>query len=299
MRILLTGSSGSIGSKVLKSLEKYKCHILAHYHSNCPKLKNKKISYVNTKNLIKKDFKIIQEFKPEIVIHLAAIGLISSGKTKLNIMNCNFNFTKSLINNLINSSVKNFYFASTAKIYQYSSSKINEKSKIKPLSKLNTYEKSKLMIEKYVQKNQNNFSFNFVSLRIFPTIDKDDIKKNIFARIQKNIKKNIKFKIYNPNLVIDFNTSSFISKCIIKIILKKPKKKYNIINIGSGSNNYKFSDFINNLFKIQNYISTNDKSITLYHSPDLKIMSKYCKIKKPSIKNIFDEIDIYLGNIIK
>ena len=138
MRILLTGSSGSIGLKVLKSLEKYQCYILAHYHSNCPKINNKKISYVNTKNLIKKDFKIIQEFKPEIIIHLAAIGLVYSGKTKFNIMKCNYDFTKSLINKSINSSVKNFYFASTAKIYQYSSKKINEKSKIKPLYKLNT-----------------------------------------------------------------------------------------------------------------------------------------------------------------
>ena len=74
MRYLITGASGSLGYALIKNISKDQ-KILAHYHNNKLSLSNKNIETITTKKLIQNNYEKILEFKPDIIIHLAATGL--------------------------------------------------------------------------------------------------------------------------------------------------------------------------------------------------------------------------------
>ena len=163
MKIIITGSSGYIGSclyEVLKKNQKYKILCL---DKTFPKLSKQKLfKKVDLNNYILTN-KIFKDFKPDAIIHLAAQSTIDFIDNKNLYIKNNIGLTKNLIKVINNYKSKYLIFSSTAAVYQTQISNLNEKNKLKPN---NIYGKTKLDCEKLIKNNLNKDS-KFVTLRFF------------------------------------------------------------------------------------------------------------------------------------
>ena len=151
--ILITGGAGYIGSHVGELLLKKnkKVFLLDNLTTGHRKLINKKAKFfkidINNKNKVKK---IINKYKIDSIIHLAANLIISEGQRKpKKYYKNNVLGTKKLLDACKKTTVKNFIFSSTAAIYKEGQYKVSENSKIKPKS---VYGKTKVEAEKLIKK---------------------------------------------------------------------------------------------------------------------------------------------------
>lgn len=216
IRCGITGSTGSIGSVVIKKIPNFN---FVKFSGN---VTNKK----DVEKWIKKN-------NFDLIIHLAAIvpiKIVNENKRKA--YTVNFTGTKNIIDSVLkfNNSLKWFFFASTSHVYKNKLGKISENHITKPL---NTYGQTKLKAENYIKKKLYKAGIKYCIGRIFSTTSVNQ-KKNYFVP-------DIKRKIYgsNKNLLKFENLNhyrDFISPYdISKILLLLWKKKYNgIINIASG-----------------------------------------------------------------
>jgi UDP-glucose 4-epimerase len=208
--ILITGGAGYIGSHVGELLLKKnkKVFLLDNLTTGHRKLINKKAKFfkidINNKNKVKK---IINKYKIDSIIHLAANLIISEGQRKpKKYYKNNVLGTKKLLDACKKTTVKNFIFSSTAAIYKEGQYKVSENSKIKPKS---VYGKTKVEAEKLIKIFAKKNKINYGILRYFniagssPTgkiglINKksDHLFKNFSIEIMK---KKPKLKIYGTN----------------------------------------------------------------------------------------------------
>tara|TARA_B100000963_G_scaffold356180_1_gene375790 strand:+ start:2545 stop:3393 length:849 start_codon:yes stop_codon:yes gene_type:complete len=97
----------------------------------------------------------IKKYKPEIIIHLAAV--VETAKVNRNrkkAKNINYVGTKNLIEVLKKNNLKPwFFFSSSSHVYNFSKKKLIEKSNCNPIT---YYGKLKLQTEKYLLKNKKN-----------------------------------------------------------------------------------------------------------------------------------------------
>ena len=214
IRCGITGSTGSIGSVVIKKIPNFK---FIKFSGN---VTNKK----DVEKWIKKN-------NFDLIIHLAAIVPIKLvNKNKRKAYNVNYLGTKNIVDSVLKfrRSLNWFFFSSTSHVYKSKTGKITENDILKPL---NHYGFSKLNAEKYIKKKLNK-KVRYCIGRIFSTTNKNK-KKNYFVP-------DIKKKIFNSRGFLKFKNLNhfrdFISpRDIAKIIFLLWRKKYNgVVNIGSG-----------------------------------------------------------------
>jgi nucleoside-diphosphate-sugar epimerase len=131
-KILITGSNGFVGKKLIKELKKYK---IIEFD------KNKNLDILNKKDIEKKMKDV------NTVIHLA--GIIDN-QNKL-LWDINVKGTENLIEIAKKNKVKKIIYLSSTGVYGFTKEKINEKTKPCPE---NEYEKSKLEGEKICLKSK-------------------------------------------------------------------------------------------------------------------------------------------------
>ena len=211
--ILITGGAGYIGSHVTEILLKKnkKVFLIDNLSTGHRKLINKKAKFFKLDILNKKQIKkIIDKYKIDSIIHLAANLIISEGQKKpKKYYKNNVIGTKKLIEACKNSSVKNFIFSSTAAIYKDGQYKVSENSIIKPKS---IYGKTKIRAEKLIQNFAKKNKINYGILRYFNIAGSSPSKKiglinkksdHLFKNFSIEImKKKPKLKIYGT----DYNT---------------------------------------------------------------------------------------------
>ena len=195
---------------------------------------NNKFNYIRFKGDIRKKKEVnnwIKKNNFDLLIHFAAIVPTSIvNKRYKKALSVNYLGTKYLVDAIIryNKSIEWFFFASTSHVYPKKFYKISEKHKTKPSSK---YGKTKLLAEKYIEKNLKNTKTKFCVGRIFSIIDNKGSEfflRGLLKKIKENRKKII---LNNLNHERDFLTTNQISKIIL---LLWKKKITDIINIGSG-----------------------------------------------------------------
>ena len=211
--ILITGGAGYIGSHVTEILLKKnkKVFLIDNLSTGHRKLINKKAKFFKLDILNKKQIKkIIDKYKIDSIIHLAANLIISEGQKKpKKYYKNNVIGTKKLIEACKDSSVKNFIFSSTAAIYKDGQYKVSENSIIKPKS---IYGKTKIRAEKLIQNFAKKNKINYGILRYFNIAGSSPSKKiglinkksdHLFKNFSIEImKKKPKLKIYGT----DYNT---------------------------------------------------------------------------------------------
>ena len=209
----ITGHTGSLGKILVKS--------------------KKNIKYFLFKGDIRKKDNIKDWFsknKFDAVIHLAAIVPIKTvNNNKKKALEVNYLGTKNLVDEVIKNEIKWFFFSSTSHVYDSSSLKLNEKSKISPIS---YYGKTKHLAEKYIVKKFKNKKNIFCIGRIFSTTNANQKNNYLVPDLKTKAKKaKKKITLKNLNHFRDFISMYDISNIILALYRKKYK---GIINIGTG-----------------------------------------------------------------
>lgn len=223
-KILVTGSSGFIGSNLIKKIKKLDPICLIN--KNKVGIKNvKKINLnLNDKKKIKEIFKKINA---DIIFHFAALtNPRRNEKNKIYSRKLNYNFNKSLVN-LIQKRKTHLIFLSTDKVYN---------GKIKnPDEKINTTPTG--IYARFKRQSELLFIKNIKKIHILrlPIVHGFGISSNSFIDFAIKKIKNKK-KVYLANNVfrcfVDIDQLVFFLKQLIK------DKNYGIYNVGSNCMSY-------------------------------------------------------------
>ena len=249
--ILITGGAGYIGSHIAEILLKKnkKIFLIDNLSTGHRKLINKKAKFfkldIHNKKKVKK---IIEKYKIDSIIHLAAHLIIGEGQKKpKKYFKNNVLGTQKLLEACKKTTVKNFIFSSTAAIYREGQYKVSENSLIKPKS---VYGKTKIKAENLIKSFAKNNKINYGILRYFniagssPSgkiglINKksDHLFKNFSIEITKRKPKlkiyGINYKTKDGSCIRDFIHVSDIAEIHYKVLEKIDKLNTSkILNCG-------------------------------------------------------------------
>ena len=249
--ILITGGAGYIGSHITEVLlkKKKKVFLLDNLSTGHRKLINKNAKFFKLDILkTKKVKKILNKYKIDSIIHLAANLIIGEGQKKpKKYYRNNVLGTKKLLEACKNTMVKNFIFSSTAAIYKEGQYKVSEKSIVKPKS---IYGKTKIKAENLIISFANKNKINYGILRYFNIagasssgkiglINKknDNLFKNYSSELMKKRPKlmiyGADYKTKDGSCVRDFMHVSDIAEIHYLILEKINKLKISkILNCG-------------------------------------------------------------------
>lgn len=173
MKILVTGAAGFIGHAVSKELAKDN-EVMAidnfnNYYS--PNLKNIRAKELSELGIHVKDlslehlFKIEKNYKPELVVHLAAQpGVRISYKNYDKYLKCNIDGFKSLLDFCVERKVSKVVYASSSSVYGDSELPSKESDACNPKS---LYGFTKLFNESMSKIYSNEFDISMIGLRFF------------------------------------------------------------------------------------------------------------------------------------
>ncbi len=263
-KILLTGSTGFIGSCLLKELsKKNKVYITLRYPY-------KRFSF-NTKNIYKIKFKNydnlntkLKKLRIDTIIHCATHYVKDhASKDIKKFADSNILFGNIILENLEKMKVKKFINFSTVWEDNY---KVNGF-----LNLYSFYKKSFSLIVKYYSKKFSKIKF--YNLLIPDTFGFDDKRPKLINILKKNFKKNKTTKIISKNLYLNvLNVDDIINA--IKIILNSKIRpgKYTIKNLKE----FRISEIVNILNK------NSKKKLRVKWSSEKLLKSKIFNYKKLS-----------------
>jgi len=223
MKILITGGSGLLGQYL--NIELSKNHqILSLYNTNvgnCNNFKSAKIDISNQKGLQN----IFTEFKPEVVIHAAAIShpILPQNLTTKDVYKINVEATKNIAE-LCERYNSKLIYTSTDLVYAgYRGSMLKEDAKLVPIT---LYAETKLMGEVKIQQTFNNYLILRTAL-LFGLGMNHSI--NQFQKMFYDLKQNKKVKLFTDQFRTPLSLIE-AARIINEIITKEIKSE--IINFG-------------------------------------------------------------------
>ncbi len=168
-KIFVTGGAGYIGSHVVKALGEKGFELLVYDNLSTGHKEAVLYGKLIQGDLADKDFlyKILEEYKPDAVMHFAAsIEVAESVKKPLKYYKNNTANTLNLLEAMKDLGIKNFIFSSTAAVY--GNPKEIPVKESAPLSPINPYGQSKAFVEGILKDFASaDNSFRYVSLRYF------------------------------------------------------------------------------------------------------------------------------------
>ena len=279
--ILITGSTGFVGSNLLDNLyEENKIYLILRKKNQVKNLikkyKNINIIFYSKINELNKKLK---DCRVDIVIHCATHYVKKHHYSDIKKLNdSNILLGNTLLENLKIMKVKKFINFST--IWEdYNSIKDNN------YNLYSAYKKSFGIILNYYKKILS--TIKFYNIMISDTFSKNDKRLKITAVLKNNYKKNKLTKVVSKNLVMNLLNVNDISNAINLIIKKKVTPgKYILKN----NKNFKISEIVNKFNK------KNVKKLKIKWMSNKTIKEKiypYNKLKgwKPRHSNILDIVD--------
>ena len=320
MKILVTGSAGFIGYHLVKNLlNKKNFKILSidnfdNYYDK--KIKLKRIKDLNSKNLKfynnhkfkkidlknKKKFDlIIKNFKPDVIIHLAAqAGVRLSLSNPHKYLDNNIKVFLNILEVCKKYKIKKIIYASSSSVYG-SIKKYPYEEKMVVNQPKQFYAVTKLTNELMAQTYSELYNMQMVGIRFFTVYGPYGRPDMAIYKFTKNIIKGKKIEVFNKgNHYRDF---TYIDDAIlginkvIQLIFKKKKKYHQIFNIGN-SKPIKLSLLIK---KIENILNINAKIEykPMQNGEVFKTFANTFKAKKYLGYQNYTKIDKGLKNFIE
>lgn len=242
MRILISGASGYLGSRLCKALNKQH-HIIALTRN--PDKFNHFNEKIADEIIILKSFnhnfleKVIDS-KPEIFIHLISLDSSASNSNPLSSFDVNVGNTFKLLNHLKDSkTLKKFIYFSTIHVYNSSLKKIDELTKPNPN---NFYSLTHFLSEEIINYFNNEANFKCINLRLSnsygePVFENENCSKLVVNELVKSANEKKVISLNGEGSTSrDFIHYSDICDAINKlIILDNSKFNHNTYNLSSGN----------------------------------------------------------------
>jgi nucleoside-diphosphate-sugar epimerase len=221
MNIVITGSSGFIGKRLIKKFSNYKKYKLLCITRSVPERLNKKnIRYIQCNlDKINNCKKKIISFNPDILIHLAWDKIP------------NFNNINSKKNQKISKNLINFFSLNTKiKNIIVSGSCFEIKA---PNKKYTYFVKAKKNILEFLKKKATENNFNYYWLKFFYVYGPEQRSGSIIPHLLSSIKNNRIADVKEPDkrhdfIYIDDVCASILSAC-------KNNQKSDILEVGTGT----------------------------------------------------------------
>ena len=237
-KILLTGSSGFIGSEILDQLSKKNIiYITQRNKKNVNKKNNQNIKQIYFKNYDNLNFKL-SKLKIDIVIHCATHYIKKhTSKDIKKLSESNILLGNIILENLRVMKVKKFIYFTTV-WENYNSIKKNY---------FNLYAVYKSIFKEIISYYKKNLSsIKFYNLSISDTFGKIDKRKKIINILKLNYKKNKNTNILSKNLYLNLlNVEDIVDA--VKILIKKNYKSEDFIL--KNSKNYSVKEIVDKINK--------------------------------------------------
>lgn len=283
-KILITGGSGFIGNKLLENLNNSSTKVLALSRKNKGTKNN--ITWIKSDlKLNEKNFKLIKNFEPNIVIHLAWEKIPDFSKEM-----CNKNFykTKLFFKKILKiNSIKKIIVSGSCFEYYNKSGKKKETNKT---NLKDNFPKTKNKVYNFLKKNCKK-DLSLAWFRIFFAYGLGQREDSLIPYLFKSLRNKKEVLIKTPLLSNDYIYVDDISNIIIKAI--NIKYKSGIYNLGSGKFT-KTIDIVNYIEKIKGkklnlILGNNNKEKIFFANMDKTIKTfqykKFIGIKK-GIRNL-------------
>jgi len=283
-RIVVTGSSGSLGKKLMKKLEQ------THYEyiGISRRIKNKKTKIVNLEDFNQvRDF--FQIYKPKTIIHLSALtgnleceqkpyqAFLSNVLVTYNVLKASAPFRSKII------------FASTREVYG-NCKNASEKS---PLQPININGTTKMLAEKLIINHNKQFLTPYIILRFTNFYGENYFKRGVVSMIKKSIEGE-KIDVFGGKQSLDLIHYNDVVTAIMKSI---NHKKTEIFNVGGGQ----LTTPLKLIKKIETITGKNIQyKIRPYRNFEVKSFSiNLTKSKKILKFNPTIKIESFLENMVK
>jgi len=235
-KILLTGSTGFIGSYILKNISNTsEIFIILRKKIKIQKQKNLKIIvYKNFNDLNSK----LKKIKIDVVIHCATHYVKNHSYSDIQkLTNSNILFGNIILENLIKMNVKKFINLSTV-WEDYNSIKDNN------LNLYSVYKKSFSHIIDFYKKKFINISF--YNIMLSDTFGVEDKRNKIINVLKNNYKSSVNTKIISKNLYLNLLSVEDIFDAVMLIVKNNIKSGQYLLK---NRRDYKIEDIINSFNK--------------------------------------------------
>ena len=226
--ILITGSTGFIGSELVKKLLKKKVYLYLLINKKKPQIKSKKIKFIHcsllNSNKLKKKLYMINFTD---IIHCAWTGVSSRSRNSLQ-QNLNLKITNNILGAIKYKKINSFINLGSQAEYGSKFYKIYENSVQKPKTQ---YGKIKIKILKKIQIFCKKNNIRFIWLRVFTGYGPNSDSSWIIPSTINQIINNQKTKFTSGNQIYNFIYISDIASAIIKSLYNKDAN--GIFNLGS------------------------------------------------------------------
>jgi UDP-glucose 4-epimerase len=235
-KILITGGAGFIGSAVYTHLKKEGHDIFVV--DNLSFGDRKFIEIDDSRFLLfdildrKKMFSLMEEIRPDILIHLAAIHFIPyCNEHPYESSNINIQGTMNVLDAAANAGVGKVFFASTAAVYPIYDEAVAETHTTLPLD---IYGLSKLTGERLCNEFHLRTGTPVIVCRFFNAFGPNETNPHLIPEIQRQVlegKRNINLGNLTPkrDFIHTFDMANAVS-----VLLKKVNKGIDVFNLGRG-----------------------------------------------------------------
>lgn len=235
-KILITGGAGFIGSAVIEHLQKLNHELFVIDNLS---FGNRQFINISNNNFFEADIldkkridSIIQDVRPEIIIHLAAIHFIPyCNEHPYDSSDINIRGTMHVLDAAAKSGVRKVLMASTAAVYPIYDEAVSEKHEVGPLD---IYGLSKLTCERLCNEFFLTTQIPTVVCRFFNAFGPNETNPHLIPEIQKQILGgNRKIKLGNLTPKRDFIHTHDMANAV-EILLEKSGNGISTYNLGRG-----------------------------------------------------------------
>lgn len=229
-KILVIGGTGFIGYNLIKILNKKNFDFTSVSLNKNTKNKIKNVKYLFFDFTKKKNFKILNKYKFDIVVNLGGnVNHFNETSTNAN----QYVAVKNLIDYFSNKRLKIFVQIGSSAEYGVSVSPQKEQSKCKPRS---IYSKTKLKATRYVQKFCKKKKLNGIILRLYQVYGPFQSTNRFIPIIINKCLMNKSYECHNRGVCRDFLYIDDLSNLFLKIFNKNSFGSISgqVFNVGYG-----------------------------------------------------------------